>query len=163
MESNNEDFFDYQEPQIDEYFNRLVHEIFTTYEQSSFINNTYSFDFQEEDQQSQDYNILQLLNSFFPMDINDPIESVLQDSFEINQQKCGLEKTDHIIKISSQRYSYLTDTIKFENKCCTICIVDFENDDMISITNCNHIYHTDCIKEWGKYKTECPICREPLE
>ena len=163
MESNNEDFFDYQEPQIDEYFNRLVHEIFTTYEQSSFINNTYSFDFQEEDQQSQDYNILQLLNSFFPMDINDPIESVLQDSFEINQQNCGLEKTDHIIKISSQRYSYLTDTIKFENKCCTICIVDFENDDMISITNCNHIYHTDCIKEWGKYKTECPICREPLE
>ena len=163
MESNNEDFFDYQEPQIDEYFNRLVHEIFTTYEQSSFINNTYSFDFQEEDQQSQDYNILQLLNSFFPMDINDPIESVLQDSFEINQQNCGLEKTDHIIKISSQRYSYLTDTIKFENKCCTICIVDFENDDMISITNCNHIYHTDCIKEWGKYKTECPVCREPLE
>ena len=163
MESNNEDFFDYQEPQIDEYFNRLVHEIFTTYEQSSFINNTYSFDFQEEDQQSQDYNILQLLNSFFPMDINDPIESVLQDSFEINQQNCGLEKTDHIIKISSQRYSYLTDTIKFENKCCTICIVDFENDDMISITNCNHIYHTDCIKEWGKYKTECPIWREPLE
>ena len=29
MESNNEDFFDYQEPQIDDYFNRLVNEIFT--------------------------------------------------------------------------------------------------------------------------------------
>ena len=166
MESNNEDFFDYQEPQIDDYFNRLVNEIFTNSlsgEHISFFDNTHSDYFQEEYRQSQNVNLLQFFNPFFPVDINDPIESVLQESFEINQENCGLEKTDHIIKISSQRYSYLADTIKSENKSCTICIVDFENDDMISITNCNHIYHTDCIKEWGKYKTECPICREPLE
>ena len=78
-------------------------------------------------------------------------------------QPDGLEKTDHIIKISSSRYEILDDKIREENKSCSICILDFENEDKISITNCNHIFHTDCITEWGKYKIECPICREKLE
>lgn len=121
----------------------------------------------EEDQGQEDYSRINFFNFFNPflpmMDIFDPIDSVLQESFEINQQNSGLEKTDHIIKISSQRYSSLSDSIRDENKACSICIVDFEIDDMISITNCNHIYHTDCIKEWGKYKNECPVCREALE
>jgi len=186
--NNNEDFIDYQEPQIDDSFNRIVHDIFTNSLSienqnnfnyiSSFLN-TYSNifleefqeeqeqvveEFQEQEQEQYNFNLFNLFNPFFPLtDIIDPIETILQESFEINQQNSGLEKTNHIITINSQRYSYLADNIKSENKSCSICIVDFENDDMISITNCNHIYHTDCIKEWGKYKTECPICREPLE
>ena len=46
-----------------------------------------------------------------------------------------------------------------KDKDCSICTVDYEKDDMISITNCNHVFHTDCIKEWAKYKQICPICR----
>ena len=45
---------------------------------------------------------------------------------------------------------------------CSICKEDFENTDDISITNCNHIFHTKCIKEWGYYKQECPNCRNNL-
>ena len=110
--------------------------------------------YQEEDR---DYNPFSLLNYIF----HDPIEEVMQES--LNMQPDGLSKTDHIIKISSSRYETLDEKIQKENKNCSICIVDFEKEDKISITNCNHIFHTDCITEWGKYKTECPICREKLE
>jgi len=91
----------------------------------------------------------------------DPIEEVLQES--LNTQPDGLEKTNHIIKINYQKYETLNEKVQEENKSCSICILDFEKEDKISITNCNHIFHTECITEWGKYKTECPICREKLE
>lgn len=91
----------------------------------------------------------------------DPIEQVLIDS--MNEQPDSLSKTDHIISISSQRFQTLDEKIQEENKDCSICINSYNSDDMISITNCNHIFHTDCIKEWGKYKTQCPVCRTNLE
>lgn len=119
---------------------------------------------QEYNQQEQEYNQQQVyINPFslFNYVFYDPIEEVLQES--LNMQPDGLSKTDHIIKISSSRYETLDEKIQNENKNCSICIIDFEKEDKISITNCNHIFHTDCITEWGKYKTECPICREKLE
>jgi len=129
---------------------------------NSMFNNTFnaSDEFNNYDQEQNNnfvYNPFSLLNYVF----YDPIEEVLQES--LNMQPDGLEKTDHVIKISSTRYETLDEKIQNENKACSICIVDFDKEDKISITNCNHIFHTDCITEWGKYKTECPICREKLE
>jgi hypothetical protein len=129
---------------------------------NSMFNNTFnaSDEFNNYDQEQNNnvvYNPFSLLNHVF----YDPIEEVLQES--LNMQPDGLEKTDHLIKISSTRYKTLDEKIQNENKACSICIVDFDKEDKISITNCNHIFHTDCITEWGKYKTECPICREKLE
>jgi hypothetical protein len=101
------------------------------------------------------------LNFIFNSFINDPLDRVLEQSF--NEQQAPLERTNRTIMISSQRFESLDEQIMNNNKSCSICINDFEKDDMISITNCNHIFHTDCIKEWGKYKPDCAICREPLE
>ena len=193
MTSNEDDFQAYQEPELDESFNRFVEMVFNantifTHAENNFFNymynNEYNFEqrqehnnlesYQEEEQgpeqlPQQEDSINNLINTIFPQLQNnlfnifdyDPIESVLEESFQMAQE--SIEKTDRIIKISSQNYSTLSDNIKKDIKSCTICISDFENEDMISITNCNHIFHTDCIKEWGKYKIECPICRDPLE
>lgn len=101
------------------------------------------------------------LDFIFNTFINDPIDTVLQQSF--NEQQDNLTRTNRVIMISSQRFDTLDEQIMNNNKSCSICITDFEKEDMISITNCNHIFHTDCIKEWGKYKPECAMCREPLQ
>ena len=28
---------------------------------------------------------------------------------------------------------------------------------------CEHLFHKNCIVEWGKYKQDCPTCRHPIE
>ena len=132
----------------------------------NMLNNIFNNSFNAGDEfnnynQEQNNNFVYNPFSLFNYVFYDPIEEVLQES--LNMQPDGLEKTDHVIKISSTRYETLDEKIQNENKSCSICIIDFESEDKISITNCNHIFHTDCITEWGKYKTECPICREKLE
>lgn len=132
----------------------------------NILNNIFNNSFNAGDEfnnynQEQNNNFVYNPFSLFNYVFYDPLEEVLQES--LNMQPDGLEKTDHVIKISSTRYETLDEKIQNENKSCSICIIDFEKEDKISITNCNHIFHTDCITEWGKYKTECPICREKLE
>ena len=54
-----------------------------------------------------------------------------------------------------------TDVHTEEN--CAICKSEFEKDENINILKCKHIYHTECIGEWVKYKSECPVCRENIQ
>ena len=29
---------------------------------------------------------------------------------------------------------------------------------MVSFLYCNHVFHTECIKEWNKIQSKCPVC-----
>jgi hypothetical protein len=29
----------------------------------------------------------------------------------------------------------------------------------LMVTPCDHVFHTDCLKEWMEQKMECPSCR----
>lgn len=101
-----------------------------------------------------------ILNSFF-QSFSDPIESVLMES--LNQQP-GLERTFEKLEIDSQLYSstMLIDKNETDKNCC-ICLSDFKSDDNVSVLNCKHLFHHDCIVEWSMYKINCPVCRENLK
>jgi hypothetical protein len=89
--------------------------------------------------------------------IVDPFESVLNQSF--NEQP-SVEKIYDEMNIDSLKYN----SIKIEKgKDCCICLDDFTDDDDVSFSKCNHLFHTKCIKEWSTYKTTCPVCRENFE
>ena len=47
-------------------------------------------------------------------------------------------------------------------KKCAICDSDFELEDVCVRTNCMHVYHIACIKEWMDKKMTCPLCREAI-
>jgi hypothetical protein len=51
---------------------------------------------------------------------------------------------------------------KHKGEPCAVCKSEFEINEKITVLNCNHIYHTDCIGEWVKYKSECPVCRAEI-
>ena len=35
---------------------------------------------------------------------------------------------------------------------CVICFEDFSDETILCMTECNHIFHKECLKEWVKVK-----------
>ena len=85
-----------------------------------------------------------------------PMERALRESMNESSE---LRKTDAKVDVSTQKY-YTTS--KKESQ-CLICMDEYERESWVSVLpKCEHIFHTKCVKEWGKYKQDCPICREKL-
>ena len=118
-------------------------------------------EFEEEydDDDDDEYNGY-LNDSFFHNIVNriiDPIEGVLNRSLE---EQPSLEKNKEEMDIESVKYGTIID--KKEKNCC-ICLEDFCNEEDVSLINCEHLFHTTCIKEWSTYNITCPVCRKNLE
>lgn len=45
---------------------------------------------------------------------------------------------------------------------CIVCQDVLNKDDMITALSCSHIYHSNCLAEWGKYNPSCPQCRKSI-
>jgi hypothetical protein len=47
---------------------------------------------------------------------------------------------------------------------CSICYENIDVRDRLKymLAPCNHLYHSECLKQWMDVKMECPICRTPL-
>lgn len=59
-------------------------------------------------------------------------------------------------------FSNTDDTINLNNK-CTICLMDFENEEELKILNkCNHLFHTECLDGWLNNEKVCPICKSDV-
>jgi selenocysteine-specific translation elongation factor len=47
-----------------------------------------------------------------------------------------------------------------EKPTCSICLSEVDNDKLI--TECNHVFHKDCVQGWLEVNTNCPVCRHEL-
>ena len=97
--------------------------------------------------------IMSMVSVFDPSVIQeyDPIQLAIQNSENDLQLR---RRDDIVIDVDSQ--SYDTTDKKYEE--CSICTDKYEKKDEVSVLDCGHVYHSKCIKEWGKYKTSCPVC-----
>jgi hypothetical protein len=54
-------------------------------------------------------------------------------------------------------------TILFETdsspKTCSICLENYKPNEPLIQLQCNHIYHPDCINDWLRRQSSCPLCR----
>jgi hypothetical protein len=43
---------------------------------------------------------------------------------------------------------------------CAICLVDYSESDEIACLDCSelHFFHKDCLRDWLKKNTTCPLC-----
>ena len=47
---------------------------------------------------------------------------------------------------------------------CVICQESFRKGDWVqSLTNCNHVFHSDCVRRWVTHNPSCPTCRTAVE
>ena len=85
--------------------------------------------------------------------------SILNESF--NSQG-GLQRNENVrLEIESSTFGEIYNQNSFTS--CIICLTDFEEQHQVSKTNnCHHLFHTECLEEWNKYKGDCPICRTSL-
>ena len=51
----------------------------------------------------------------------------------------------------------------YEDEECTICLLKYQKDEKIIILPCMHIFHYDCMIDWLKKKTTCPLDNQNLE
>jgi hypothetical protein len=42
---------------------------------------------------------------------------------------------------------------------CCICMEDFVSNEVIIETECNHVFHKQCCREWLRQARTCPVCR----
>ena len=102
--------------------------------------------------------VFNMVSDVYPFNLyDDVLERVMQQSLETHNE---LNRTDNFIEFTSIKYSEIKDK---DNNSCSICLVDFEDDSQVGTTNCDHIFHKECITEWSRYKKDCPVCREDLK
>ena len=52
-----------------------------------------------------------------------------------------------------------------EGNDCPICLGPFLSSETptVTVTNCLHVYHQDCIQKWLSEHNNCPLCRRKVE
>lgn len=94
--------------------------------------------------------------------VNDTTEDFLEPVKVTIQENNINNVTREIIKKNITE----NENIKIENDdTCTICLCDYDNEDIISIINtCNHFFHSNCIKKWlMECNHKCPVCRKSAD
>jgi E3 ubiquitin-protein ligase RNF115/126 len=108
----------------------------------------------EEDQKEEDEKEHQQPHenhNYYDIMYNTILESTMAES--LNYYKTSERKPDVKLILNSRKFNGCGDSH------CSICVSDYESNDNVSELLCGHLFHTECISEWGMYKAECPICR----
>ena len=86
---------------------------------------------------------------------------ILQSTI-INVYKCFYEYIKHKIKFYQHfRQIKFNDSMLHES--CSICLEEYiENEVLLKVNKCNHVYHKNCIMKWMDESEICPLCRETI-
>ena len=84
---------------------------------------------------------------------------------------CLVQIIQKLWKIIQLKKCSFIQNIKFdenmEDQNCSICLEEFNTNDKISVLQCRHIYHRNCIFDWvksqhDKKNTRCPNCNSNI-
>jgi len=48
-------------------------------------------------------------------------------------------------------------TARTQHTCCAICLVDFEDSDVVLPLPCRHVFHAGCLSKWLRRSAACPM------
>jgi hypothetical protein len=63
-----------------------------------------------------------------------------------------------VIECGTQR----AEELAREGQNCPICLASFTPDDTLTSLQCNHLHHYQCLFEWLRLRSTCPMCKEHL-
>lgn len=88
------------------------------------------------------------------------------ERFVVHQQITSLTPRQIQQLKECERNAICTPFQNIINPCTTSCSIlcdDFGEDEyVVVVKHCNHIYNKDALKEWLKFRSTCPMCRHNL-
>jgi hypothetical protein len=84
--------------------------------------------------------------------------------FFSNLQDVQVPIKDDVLKtMKTVKYSTIDQKSKGDrNVQCSICLCEYEDDDLVNHLQCDHIYHNECINQWFKTNSKCPVCKSDM-
>lgn len=80
-------------------------------------------------------------------------ETCDEKEFKVSEKcKCA-DKLSHEMFINKDFY------VKKKENTCSICLCEFNENEIVSTLRCNHFFHPECLNEWIVKKKNCPLCR----
>ncbi|PVV01751.1 hypothetical protein BB560_003819 [Smittium megazygosporum] len=72
-----------------------------------------------------------------------------------------------LFKRTKKKPSTDSETKTFElsdpNDCvCSICLSDYTDGDLLRLLPCNHHFHSECLDQWLKINSVCPLCKKDI-
>lgn len=81
-------------------------------------------------------------------------------TFQFPEENIPYLQRHDSVELNVQSQSYDSTDKHFDS--CSICTDKYNNSDIVVSLSCHHIFHSECIKEWGKYNPVCPICKKDI-
>lgn len=97
---------------------------------------------------------------------DDMFESDLETRFWLAFEILGLhlENKKHLSTTTLQNLPFLIfKPGTGDEQRCSICLIDFEEGEKLSLIPCFHRFHTECITPWLEENPSCPICRHEVD
>jgi hypothetical protein len=88
---------------------------------------------------------------------NQMIEIATNES--LNESK--FTKNENVV-LEETHKTFLTNE-EHTKEMCSVCLSNFNTNENLIQLDCKHFSHTECLNEWVKYKTECPVCRSNIK
>lgn len=74
----------------------------------------------------------------------------------------SFDRDSHLSRNDNRVQLYIQPIKCTEKSFCSICQSNCDLNQFIYRLECSHVFHTNCLDEWLRYKTECPLCRSTL-
>ncbi|KAM3336937.1 hypothetical protein P3S68_032637 [Capsicum galapagoense] len=103
-----------------------------------------------------DFNVREILNALFDFftlkkEFLRKVEDFVGKIQKFRVIKSGLK----IMKLEMKNVS----TFELED-ICPVCLKNFEEESVVVITLCSHMFHRSCVFTWLSKNNSCPMCRE---
>ena len=70
------------------------------------------------------------------------------------------ERNEEPMTLSNDEFEKLENKTILSSDECNICLVNYEENPECTVTKCNHIFHTECLRQWlCNQNASCPKCR----
>jgi hypothetical protein len=100
--------------------------------------------------------IMDLRNYIEDDELDDSYEGLLRLEERIGNVKHSL---DNNLINKNKVIKYSKDNKEIQETKCSICLLNYEEDEELRKLICSHFFHKRCIDNWFKNSSTCPICR----